>query len=273
MNNCRLFCIAFFVILSQAFSAQTSIKFETSFLPESNYRQTTKTENNQVMTYKGSKDIMNALKEKGVENPTKNITTTDMEVGIQTGKQNDKGKFLMTFEYLRFLKGNKGAIPPGTKFYGTAGFNQVPAIDSVSGDLSAEMKETMIKAMDQLLENYKMPARTIKVGESFDQITPVNMTISGVNIKIEIKTTYKLKKVDAGLAYFKITQVYTFKSDDLKFKITGSGKGKGEIVYDIDKHFYTAYTSTLKMGMKMDLDKVVIVLKQVTQMQQYTVKL
>jgi len=273
MNIFRHSCVAFLVLLFQTSFTQNTINFETSFLPESNYRQTTRTENQQVMKYKGSKDIMKALKEKGIENPTKNVTNSDMEVAMQTGKQNDRGKFPMTFEYLRFLNGNKGSIPPGTKFYGSAGFNQVPSIDSVSGDLSAEMKQTMIKAMEQLLENYKMPAKTLKVGESFDQITPVNMTISGINILIEIKTTYKLNKVEGGLAYFKIKQVYTFKSDDLKFKITGSGKGKGELVYHIANRYYTSYSTNLNMQMKMDLDKVVIVLDQKTQMQQVTVKL
>ncbi len=217
MIKFRPFLVALAVVLSQSAFAQNSINFETSFLPESNYRQSTKTINTQVMTYKGSKDVMRALEAKGIENPTRNVTTSDIDVTIKTGKMTSDGKFQMVFEYLRYLKGDKSPLPPGTKLYGTTGLNKVPQIDSVSGDLSAEFKESLIKGVESIFENYKMPARQMKVGDSFEQITPVNMPISGMTITMEIKTIYKLTKVVDNKAFFKVKQTYTFRSDNMKF--------------------------------------------------------
>ncbi len=272
MNTYRLLLIAILLTLFQTSFAQSSINFETGFLPESNYRQSTKTINTQVMTYKGSKDVQRVLEAKGIENPTRNISTSDMDVAIQTGKMSGNGKFQMVFEYLRYLKGDKSPLPPGTKLYGTAGLNQVPQVDSVSGDMSAEFKESLIKGVEAIFENYKMPARQMKVGDSFEQVTPVNMPISGMNITMEIKTTYKLTKVQDGKALFKIKQTYTFRSDNLKFKLTGGGKGKGTLEYDVEKKFISNYQSQLKMDMKMDIEQITIVLNQVTEMSQVTVK-
>ena len=272
MIKFRILLVALATIIFQTGFSQNSINFETGFLPESGYRQTTKTVNTQVMTYKGSKDVQRALEAKGIENPTKNISSSDMDVAIQTGKMNGNGKFQMVFEYLRYLKGDKSPVPPGTKLYATAGLNQVPQIDSVGGDMSAEFKESLIKGVEAIFENYKMPARQMKVGDSFEQVTPVNMPISGMTIKMEIKTTYKLTKVVGNKALFKIKQTYTFRSDNLKFKLTGGGKGKGTLEYDVEKKYISLYQSQLKMDMKMDIEQITIVLNQVTEMSQVTVK-
>lgn len=272
MIKFRPFLVALAVVLSQSAFAQNSINFETSFLPESNYRQSTKTINTQVMTYKGSKDVMRALEAKGIENPTRNVTTSDIDVTIKTGKMTSDGKFQMVFEYLRYLKGDKSPLPPGTKLYGTTGLNKVPQIDSVSGDLSAEFKESLIKGVESIFENYKMPARQMKVGDSFEQITPVNMPISGMTITMEIKTIYKLTKVVDNKAFFKVKQTYTFRSDNMKFQLTGGGKGKGQLEYDLDKKYIAFYQTQLKMDMKMNIEQITIVLNQVTEMTQVTSK-
>ncbi|RED26247.1 hypothetical protein BD847_0163 [Flavobacterium cutihirudinis] len=217
------------------------LDFKAGYLPETIYNQSTINSSDYEIAYSGSEKFLEALKENGTENPTKIKTTFTVETVSKTGKSNKDGNFPITIEYLKSYDANgKTIIPSGTLLYGKSSLYAMPKMDSiVAKDMEESFKNTIFETVQSTFSQLILPQKKLKIGESFNQDNPLVIPIAGINFEMVITTTYLLKSIDSKNAFFDIVQTYTMKISDTKFETSGTGNGKGNLVYDIANHFIT----------------------------------
>lgn len=237
------------------------LDFKLGFSPQTNYNQTTNTSSEFQLSYEGSKELLEMLKEKGVENPTITKSSADMESVLKTGKIDAQGNFPVIIEYLKSVDGNgKTIIPSGTLLYGKGSLSALPKLDSiVAKDLDETLKNTIFQLVQSTFAQLALPEKKLKVGESFLQETPLRMPVGGLNINMTIKTTYHLKEIVGKNAFFDVDQVYTANVLDTdKNNITVSGTGTGKFIYDIPNSFANENILDMKFIFELKKEEVTV---------------
>lgn len=238
----KLFLLLFISIsfFNYGQSNQT-LDFKSGYTPETNYKQTTMNSSDYEIVYSGSEKILEVLKNSGTENPTKIKTLFNVETVSKTGKINKEGNFPITIEYIKTSDANgKSIIPSGTMLYGKTSMYAMPQMDSiVAKDMEENLKNSVFQTVQSTFSQLVMPQKQLKIGESFDQESPLSIPIAGITIDMVIKTTYTLKSIISKNAFFDISQTYTIKMSDSRFETNGTGVGKGNLIYDISNHFIT----------------------------------
>ena len=229
------------------------LDFKPGYSPETIYNQTVINSSDYEMTYSGSEELLEMLKENGTENPVKIKNSFNVETVSKTGKIGKDGSFPITIEYLKaFDKDGKTIIPSGTLLFGNATLSSMPKLDSIVG---AGMEENFKKSIFQMVQStfnqVAMPEKKLKAGESFSQESPLKLPIGGINIEMIITTTYSLKSFTAKSAFFDIVQVYSMKFTDTTFDSSGSGNGTGKLVYDISNHFVSENTLNMELNLNL----------------------
>ena len=252
MKNTLLLFLISFPIFSYAQSNQI-LDFKPGYSPETIYRQATSNSSDYEVLYSGSEKFLENLKQNGVVNPTKIKNSFNLETISRTGKTNKSGNFPITIEYLKSIDANgKTIIPNGTLLYGKTSLSNMPEMDSiVSKDMEESFKNIIFQTVKSTFSQLVMPQKKLKIGESFIQESPLTLPIAGINIEMQITTTYRLKSMNSKNAFFDITQTYTMKMSDSRFETNGAGIGKGDLIYDIPNHFITG--NTLVMDFNLDL--------------------
>lgn len=241
------------------------LDFKIQFSPQTIYNQTMSSSAEYELTYDGSQEFLESIKNSGVKNPTTSKTTIVMESVFKTGKTNADGNFPVTIEYLKSLDSNgKTIIPNGTIIHGKGSTSNLPQLDSiVSKDLDETTKNSIFQIVQSSFAQLALPEKKLKIGESFSQESPLKLPIGGLNFDMIITTTYKLESIVNKNAFFDIDQVYTAKvvdKNDNNINVSGSGTGK--LIYDISNHYPTQNTIDLKLT--FDLKKEDISLKLIS---------
>jgi hypothetical protein len=129
-------------------------------------------------------------------------------------------------------------------------------MDAVKGtDPKAATNARIIGMMNQMQGQIKFPEKSLAVGESFTQDTPISMPASGINMQVKAKTTYKLTAVKGNLAYFDTKVAMTFGADAAKTGKTmaGGGNGTGKMVYNIAENNFISMDNAMDMKYNMDM--------------------
>jgi hypothetical protein len=230
--------------------SQEEIDFKVGYLPNYNYTLTQKQISENNVKYIASDEILQNLKNNGIENPTITKDTSLLKSISRTGELNGN-EFALNVE---LLESTHPRLKSGTKFYGKS-INGMTKIDSISAsNMTEEKKKTLLTSMESMMNQIKYPDRKIKVGEGFEQKNPMSMPIADVTIEMEINSIYTLKKVENGIGYFDIDQVYSIKSATKDYKMELDGTGKGQINYDIEKQFFTKFYLEMEMNLKTELE-------------------
>jgi hypothetical protein len=223
--------------------------FKISFAPETIYTQTTQNSSNSELTYLGSEELLEKIKNKGVENPTKVKNEMNLESVFKTGKLGSDGNFPIIIEYVKSVdKDGKTLIPSGTLIYGKSTTSGMPKLDSIaSKGLDENFKNTLFQTVQSAFSQLDLPEKKLKIGESFTKETPLTIPIAGINFEMVITTTYKLNNIVNTNAFFDMVQVYTLKITDTKFDINATGNGIGKLTYNIPNHFSTQYDLNMEL--------------------------
>lgn len=244
-----------------ACSSQTKneIEFNLKFTPETVYYQTIEQTSSNELKYSGSDEFLNNLKENGVQNPTVTNEKSIMESVIRTEKMTDEK---IPFK-MEFGKTSEANLPDGTIIYGFWVPNRsMPVIDSVvSEGMDNESKQILLSGLQSTLEQFTLPNKRLKIGESFSQDSPLSIPIANVTVDMTITTTYRLIDIRNDTADFEITQVFTMKSTFDEHSINATGNGKGKMLYLISKKFYSKYQMDIEMDMSMELNGIKLDLK------------
>jgi len=229
---------------------QEEIDFKVGYLPNYNYTLTQKIISENNVKYIASEDFIQNLKNNGIENPTITKDTSLLKSISKTGKLNGN-QFQIDIE---LLESNNQTIVSGTKFFGKSIEGKIK-LDSInSPSMTEEKKKMLLPAIESMMSQIKYPDRKIKVGESFEQKNPMSMPIADVTIEMEINSIYTLEKVENGIGYFDLDQIYKIKSATKDYEMELEGTGNGRIQYDIEKQFFTKYYLEMEMNLTAELE-------------------
>jgi hypothetical protein len=230
--------------------SQQEIDFKVGYLPNFNYSLTQKQISENNILYIASDEIIENLKNNGYSNPTITKDTTVLRSVSKTGELNGN-QFPLNIEV---LESSNKSLGKGMRMHGNY-VNESIKIDSISNSsMSDKSKMELLTSMETMMNQIKYPNRKIKVGESFEQKNPMSMPIADVTIEMEINSIYTLKKVENGVGYFDLDQVYTIKSATKDYKMELDGIGKGQIDFDIKKQFFTKFYLEMEMNLKTELE-------------------
>jgi hypothetical protein len=266
------------VIAATAF-AQKTIKLKVAYQPDHSYNITTKNIMTMLMDAQVDDATREQLKSQGMVFPMKMDMTQDMESTMRTGQFNDKKEVPVTVEYTKFdskqkMSGNEMPSPPnvlkGMKASGWADSKGKLRFENIEGDgVTPEVKKLMTSMVDQMGTQILFPEKPLKVGDEFTQEIPFNMPVQGgVELKMIIKTIYKLTSFTAENAFFDTDILMTMDLSGEKASMSAEGAGKGKMVFDIKKSFMSTYDSNMDMKMKMNMGPMAMDIKATTQSQQ-----
>lgn len=245
-------------ILQYTFTfAQKELNFKIHYNPETNYYQTVQQTSEMSMKYITSEEILQKLKEKGVQNPTITSSNSKIEMVLKTGKLSNAKNFPITMEFINTTSNDgKKSIPDGTLIYGVGTIDDLPRLDSIdSKNLDENYKKTLLQTLQSTFSQLSFPEKKMKIGDSFSQKTPLTMPIADVSIKMLITTTYKLLSITNNKANLDVDLIFTLDSNITKYNIKATGQGKGIIVYDLNTQFISKYETETLMEMFLKADK------------------
>lgn len=254
-------------LVSASSFAKNELVLKVKYKPETTYSQTIEQNTQTEMSYSGTEDFLNKLKDQGMVNPTINTLQSKIEALLKTEKLVNDTLFPLTIEFVKStsLDGKK-AIPDGTIIYGHSTIKSMPTLDSiVSKDMDESIKKSVLPMMQSMFSQIPFPEdKLVKVGEGFSMETPLTLPMPGMSLDMNITTYYKLLSIDKGIGNFDISQTYTVKSALSGFDVTATGNGKGTLAYDIKKEFYSNYKVDLDIVMSMKKDLFTINIKTKT---------
>jgi len=234
----------------------SNVEFKVAYKPDCVYNQIMNEKTRMESKYDASPAMLQTLKNKGIENPSKKENEMSVLVVLKTGKLGPQNTFPFTMEYLKTTsKDGKKEIPDSTMFYGTDTIGKVPRIDSMTtpGEVNDFLKSSLISSVQNMLQESCGPEKTLKPGEQFTSEAPMNMNMGGIKLQMIITTTYKLKSIDAATATFDISQVYSLNSTISDHTFKAEGEGKGKLVYDLKDNYYRNYNVNMVLGLSMDI--------------------
>ncbi|HEX8377920.1 MAG TPA: hypothetical protein VF602_08875 [Pedobacter sp.] len=136
------------------------------------------------------------------------------------------------------------------------------SIDTIEGNSDTAMKDALRKMVSQIFQSVEFPNKAMKIGDTFKQEVPMDMPVSGQNLKMLINVTYTLKEVKGSQAFFDYTQSISMNLKLEKGNTTATGSGNGKMTYDMPANYITDTTGDMimnmamqmgEMGMKMDM--------------------
>lgn len=261
MKKVTLFLAAF--LIAGAVKAQDSVTLDMQLLPSKKYDQVS-AQNMQIeMAYGGeSKKMDMSISMKG------NILTDKAEKGMIPVKMNMSMSMGMKMEGMPDnITDNKIDI------YGKVKQGEfVPVFDSiVAQDMPSTAKQAAMDMVKEMLTKVSYPKKTLKIGETFVQDVPMDIPLGGGAMKMNNVVTYKLIRVEGKKAYFDVIHDISMDGDlEEGMNMKGSGKGKGEMVYDIDTKYPVVYNADMDMVMQMEQGGMSISVKMNTKIAQAT---
>lgn len=246
--------------------SQDVVDFRTNYLPSHSYQMVMTNKVNATIRFdSASQEVLDALKARGMDNPTEKDMTVNTTASMVTGKMGDSSKIPLTMEITKIEMIPAPATPAsnGMKMYGTVRPGETPRIDSVSGSgLESSAKGTMQKTMTTVFEQLKLPNAKMAIGDSVITDNPMQIPIQGMNLSLHMHTVYTLVSASEGMANFNLRMQISMEvaSSAMPFPITSSGGGTGTMVYDIKNQFpvdsHLKYTLAVHMstsGMVMNM--------------------
>jgi hypothetical protein len=268
--------IAFLVLVTTSSFAQNSIKLQVAYIPDHQYSLETKSVSAMVMDAQVDEATKEQLKSSGMAFPIKMDMNQDMLVLMKTGQLNDQKEVPITLEYTKYdmkqMMGDKempstGNVLAGMKASGWGDNTGKLRLENVEGaGVTPELKKLMISMTDQMGLQIVFPSKALKVGDEFTQEVPFNMPLqAGAELKMVVKTVYKLHSFTKENAFFDTTVTMTMDMTVEKGSIAAEGSGKGKMIFDIQKNFMSSYNSNLDLTMKMKMGQMDMDIKSTTE--------
>lgn len=255
--------LTFFLVLSLCLNAQESFVFKYEFVPNKKYTTQMETNMSGLMDMKADEATMQKMAENGMELPIKMKQKTSANLTSVTGDKDSVGDIPVTLSYDKmniemFMNDEPVPVPnvfEDTKIFGKYSSGSKLQIDSISGNnVLPNIKEILAKAIEQIQLQILFPEHPLKIGDTFDNEIPMNVPIANmVPIEMNVKTTYNLKNIESGIAYFDIEQSLTLTSNQENMSIDAEGSGTGKLEHDIKNNYMSRYETNLPMKMNMKM--------------------
>ncbi len=268
--------VVFLLLVVTVTFAQKSIKLKVVYTPDHQYNLESKNVSNMIIDTQVDDATKEQLKASGMSFPMKINMDQDMSVLMKTGLINEKKEVPVMIEYTKYdvkqMMGEKempspGNVLKGMKASGWADSNGKLHLESVEGEaVTDEIRKLMMSMVDQLGTQIAFPEKPIKAGDEFTQEVPFAMPIQGgIELKMIIKTVYKLISFNSENALFDTIVTMTMDISMDKGSMTAEGAGKGKMIFDIKKSFMATYDSNIDMTMKMKMGPMDMDIKSTTE--------
>ncbi|MFA5072923.1 MAG: hypothetical protein WC539_03365 [Nitrospirota bacterium] len=267
MNNRHIFLIIVvlipFLLCNCASFPAEKIELKEVKLPDRHYNITTSTSMNITMRLKtpslATEDIRKNF-------PVSMHNTETKIMKVKTGSIAENNSFPLTFELIKhesITSLNNGPVQriPKSKFVGLRihGASDYDGNENFfeieSTELSREEKKQFTSLLEQLSKQGKVQKKSISVGESFTEKTPINMPLLGINFAMEMTVTYTLLRIKHGMAYFDYigNLKLDISAEPVPVGIQASGDYAGKLSYDITKKAKIKDEGTITMKGEMPL--------------------
>ncbi|MBS1524294.1 MAG: hypothetical protein JST19_01515 [Bacteroidetes bacterium] len=209
-----------------------------------------------------SKEDSDKLMKKGITIPLLLSTSTISDLTISTGKLNTQNTYPIIFKVNSVketgtLNGEKMPGTPtvsGVEMYATSTQTNDLHLDSISGKSpDTILQKGLTSIFNAMANELRLPEKMIKVADTIVQQIPLNMTMNGIDVAIAVKATYKLVSIKKGLAKFDIDQSsqLIMNKKETRQVLTGTGRGHGEMTYDIKRNFPKTISRDLSFDFEM----------------------
>lgn len=272
MKQYRFYLLFLLSAFVQCTSAQKKVLLKASMVPNKVYKTEMSNQMDMVMNMNGDSAMMEQLSASGMKTPMVMKMDQDMFMTTKTGAlQADKRiPVTMTYDKINVTTNMGGqeskqetnpfadAVIKGT----TTGDGKIN-VDTITGNLDETMKANLKTIVNNIQGAIKFPENELKIGESFDQETPLVMPIAQMQVNMKVRAKYTLKEIKGSKAIFDLKQEITLDMNmsDTPYKITGNGSGTGVMIFDMDKKMMdksdadTQYKIGMDInGMKIDVD-------------------
>lgn len=236
----------------------TEVALKIGYVPQKVYTILQNNTNTATITFSGPDEVIEALKEQGIENPTIEKETNENVLEITTGKLNPKGDFPLEMRVISTDNERFGVVlGPNAVIYGHATTNNFPVLDSLSG-VEQQYEQALLQSMRAVLSQIKYPEQKIKVGQSASINTPMSIPMGGIVLTMDINSTYTLKSINGHMADYDMDIVCTLNGNFGKRNVVGGGSGKGVMTYDTSNNYYKSYNMDISMQASIENEGVTI---------------
>ncbi|MBP1650415.1 MAG: hypothetical protein H6Q26_572 [Bacteroidetes bacterium] len=272
MRHYRLYMLLLLSAFTQCTNAQKKVLLNGSLSPNKVYKTEMNNQMNMVMNMSGDSAMMEQLSASGMKSPMTMTMNQGMFMTTKTGATQADKKIPVTITYDKMsvttnIGGQENtqetnpfsdAVIKGT----TEGDGKIK-VDTIIGNLDEGMRANLKTIVNNIQAAIKFPENELKIGDSFDQETPLVMPIAQMQVKMKVHAKYTLKEIKGSKAIFDLKQdiAMDMSMTDTPYKITGTGSGTGVMIFDIDKKMMdksdadTKYKIDMEInGMKMDMD-------------------
>ncbi len=236
-----------FALLCTAFGAhaQQEITLKFGYNPETKYTQTLKQNMAMEAHFSGTDEMMEQMRQAGVQNPMKYNNESVTETVTTTGELRADGTIPLVLEFA-----NDGALPAKTFIYGYARGGAVVFDSIVSPGMDENLKSMMLQSTQTMLSQMSFPEKTMKVGEEFTMTTPMDFPAAGMQLKIDITMVFKLVSVSDKIADFDIITTIKLDAEKLgtEVNIKAKGTGKGKMKYNLETNFTDSMDNAMDFG-------------------------
>ncbi len=237
--------------------SQKEILFKNETLPKKVYRTSSRTTSEMEMNVTGSEEQINSIKAK-MKLPVVGRNVEENAYVVKTGKKKGNSiPFEVKYEksHSEFTLDQKtttndkpyvGAVIRGRSIDGKI------EIDTIIGNGLDDMSRAFLKQAMTFQNTVSFPTAPMKIGDSFEQMVPMEFPISGMEpIKLNMAMTYTLKEITDTLGKFDVSLAVTldWSKDGVRANVTGTGDGT--LDYDLKMKTMTRLENDLNI--KMDI--------------------
>ncbi len=236
----KKYCLLIFILFSSFTYCQEGYSFESKIHPEKEY-----------ILQMNISSITETTIDKKV---TKNESKTSITRTITTEKLNKEGLMpsSMRIGNLSVSGEGKESLNPisNTLLVGQVSVDNKFKIDTIYNNEINQKTRTALKyAFNDLKPDIDFPKKLLKMGESFENKTPLTVPFNNDQIKTLVTKKFTLNSVKNNIATFNVTEKIVLNSDSLI--ISASGEGSGILKFNIIENQIISETSHQTINIKV----------------------
>jgi hypothetical protein len=239
----KKFLILFFILITSYSRSQETFSFHSKVHPEK--------------TYSLQMDISSISKTTVNNKMTNSQSISRITRVTSTKKANKNGQFpaIMKFGEVIVSGDGKEALSPLSKtiISGLLSEDNKFNIDTIiNTNLNESTKNAVKSAFKDLKPDIDFPKNALKIGDSFEHKTSMNIPVNGEQVKVLITKILTLKSVVNNNAEFTVAEIISLNMESLN--VSASGEGNGVVQFNISENQIVKDTShfTINIAIKKD---------------------
>ena len=246
--------LALLLLLRLPAFCQDSVDFKTVYQPEHMYTTTSvQKTTTRISLDSGGQEIIDAMKEHGVELPMVKTQSVNSEFQLKTGKQGDSARMPVFMDIVKCIDDSgKAVIPAGSRIFGSVHPSDLPALDSMHApDMDEDVKASFMKMMKDIFSQLSLPAVKVAVGQTIGVDNPVKLPFPGMDMNMKVHMDYTLTGLTGNIAHFDVAMKINFQLSGTEAPLSGGGTGAGTVLFDTKNYFMVGQDLHMSVDMFM----------------------